>query len=108
MSKELKDLVAAEAGVSQAVLTKAFDELGPLVAELEEVEAERAISLAAKKKAQAAYEKVKDETREVLRKRDAVREEWKFADWIVRNADPDHPPPPTGIQPPRIKTPRSS
>ncbi len=108
MSKELKDLIAAEAGVSQAVLTKAFDELSPLVSELEEVEAEFATALAAKKKAQAVFEKVKEATKVVLRKRDAVREEWKVADWIVRNADPDQPPPPTGIRPPSIKTPRSN
>ncbi len=107
MSKQLKDLEATGAGVSQAVLTKAFDELSPLTSELEEVEAEFATALAAKHEAQDVYEEVKAATQVVLRKRDAVREEWKVADWIVRNADPDQPAPPSGIRPPAIKTLRS-
>lgn len=106
MSKPLEELVAAQAGVSQAVLDRAYNDLTSLEAEMAAAEAEAEKAIAKKKDAQASYDKVKDSTREVLHKRDAIFEEWQRAAWIVRNADPDHPAPPTGIRPPDIKTPR--
>jgi len=105
--KPLKDLDPVKAGVSLAVLTKAFDTLDLLEAELAEEDAKVADGLVKKKKAQAAYDKAKDDMRALLHVRDAVQEEWQQASWIVRNADPDQPPPPLGNRVPGIKTPRS-
>jgi hypothetical protein len=101
-------LEATQAGVSQAVLERAFADLPSLEMEKDEIEAEFAAALAAKKEAQAAYMEVKKKTQDKLRERDAIFEEWQRAAWIVRNADPSYPTPPTGIRPPDINTPRGS
>ena len=107
MSKKLDQLDAAKAGVSQAILTKAYDELPLLIEENDEVEAKMEELLEKKRKAKAALNKANAALKAYLPTRDAVAEEWARASWIVRNADPDQPPPPTGIVPPGIKTPRS-
>lgn len=106
--KKLDQLDAAKAGVSQAVLTQAYDTLPMLEKENEEWEAKLETAQAALSKASEAKEKAKAKVREVLADRDPVAEEWARASWIVRNADPDQPPPPTGIVPPSIKSPRRS
>lgn len=106
MSKALKDLVASQAGVSQAVLEKAFNDLPGLEKEVAAVEKESEAAIATKRAAQDTYDEAKKTAQAVIRKRDGVFEEWQRASWIVRNADPDYPPPPTGIRPPDIKTPR--
>jgi hypothetical protein len=108
LSKKLEELEAGQAGVSQAVLERAFKDLPSLEIEKDEVEAEFATALEAKKTAQAKYLEVKQQTHDKLRQRDAIFEEWQRAAWIVRNADPDYPTPPTGIRPPDIETPRGS
>lgn len=106
--KKLDQLDAAKAGVSQAVLTQAYDTLPMLEKENAEWEEKLATAQDALQKAQDAKEKAKAKVREILADRDAVAEEWAKASWIVRNADPDQPPPPVGNQPPGIKTPRRS
>ena len=102
MSKKLDQLVASQAGVSQAELEEAFLSLATLEEELAAEEASLEIVMAAKDKARAAFEKAKDKVRTALASRDPVFEEHQRASWIVRNADPDQPVPPTGIQPPRV------
>lgn len=103
MSKPLDQLEASQAGVSDAELEVAFLELPMLEEELAGEEASLEAALAAKTKARAAFDKARDKVREALAKRDPVFEEHQRASWIVRNADPDQPVPPTGIQPPRIR-----
>ncbi len=102
MSKKLDQLVASQAGVSQAELEEAFLSLATLEEELVAEEASLETALAAKVKARTALEKATDKVRTALASRDPVFEEHQRASWIVRNADPDHPVPPTGIQPPRV------
>lgn len=107
MSKKLEALDAAKAGVSQAELETAFTFLPALMEESKEVEAELEAALAAKRQAKEALQAATEAVREVLRRRDPVAEELARADWIVRNADPDQPPPPLGNRPPGIKSVRS-
>ena len=108
MSKKLDQLVASQAGVSQAELEEAFLSLATLEEELAAEEANLAATRVVKDKARAAYEKAKDKVRAASRLRDPVFEEHQRASWIVRNADPDQPVPPTGIQPPRVRARRVS
>ncbi len=102
MSKKLDELVASQAGVSQTELEEAFLSLATLGEELEVEETALEALLAAKDKARTGYEKAKDRVRAALLTRDPVFEEHQRASWIVRNANPDQPVPPTGIQPPRV------
>ena len=108
MSKKLDELVASQAGVSQTELEEAFLSLATLGEELEVEEATLETARVAKDKARTGYEKAKDRVRAALASRDPVFEEHQRASWIVRNADPDHPVPPTGIQPPRVRARRVS
>jgi hypothetical protein len=104
MAKKLDQLDAAKAGVTQAVLTQAFDTLPMLEEEHTEWEGKLETALTDKRKARTALDDATDKVREILSTRDAVTEEWARASWIVRNADPDQPAPPLGNQPPGIKT----
>jgi hypothetical protein len=108
LSKPLDQLDASKAGVSQAELEEAFLSLATLEEEnaAEEVKLEAVIE--AKKKARAGLDKATEKVREALAVRDPVAEEWARAAWIVRNADPDQPPPPLGNRPPRISSVRAS
>ncbi len=108
MSKPLEQLDASKAGVSQAELEDAFLSLATLEEENAAEEAALELVREAKKKARAALDKATLKVREALATRDPVAEEWARADWIVRNADPDQPPPPLGKQGPRIKSVRAS
>ncbi len=108
MSKQLDQLDAAKAGVSQAELEDAFLSLGTLEEENMAEEAKLEAVIEAKKKARAGLDKATEKVREVLAIRDPVAEEWARAAWIVRNADPDQPPPPLGNQAPRISSVRAS
>jgi chromosome segregation ATPase len=107
LSKKLEELVASKAGVSQAELEDAYLSLGTLEEELAEVEAKMEPLFAAKAKAKAAINKANAALKKANAERDPVAEEWARASWIVRNADPDQPPPPMGNQPPGIKSFRS-
>ncbi len=102
MSKKLDELVASQAGVSQSELEEAFLSLATLGEELEVEEATLETARATKDKARIAYEKAKDRVRAASSSRDPVFLDHQRASWIVRNADPDQPVPPTGIQPPRV------
>lgn len=106
-TKKLDALDASKAGVSQAELEDAFLSLGTLEEELTEADEAVTAAIAAKKKASTAYDKAKDGVKDALATRDPVKEEWQRADWIVRNADPDQPPPAVGNQAPTIKSQRS-
>ncbi len=108
MSKKLDQLVASQAGVSQAELEEAFLSLATLEQELEVEEANLETTRIAKLKARTALDKANDKVRAALLLRDPVFEEHQRASWIVRNADPDQPVPPTGIQPPRVRARRVS
>ena len=108
MSKPLDQLDASQAGVSQAELEAAFLELPELEKELATEEANLETALAAKVKARTAFGKAKERVQAALTTRDPVFEECQRAAWIVRNADPDQPPPPTGIVPPDIRAMRVS
>lgn len=108
LSKKLEQLDAAKAGVSQAILTQAFDTLPMLEKENDEWEGKLETAQENLRTAKVAFAKAREAMRDVLKERDAVAEEWARASWIVRNADPDHPQPPLGAQAPRIKTPRSA
>ncbi len=108
MSKKLDELDASKAGVSQAELEDAFLSLATLEEENTAEEAALETVIEAKKKARAGLDKATEKVREALAKRDPVAEEWARAAWIVRNADPDHPPPPLGKQAPRISSVRTS
>ncbi len=108
MSKPLDQLDASQAGVSQAELEAAFLELPELEAELVGEEATLETALEAKVKARAALDKATEKVRAALMTRDPVFEERQRAAWIVHNADPDTPTPPTGIVPPRIRAMRVS
>lgn len=108
MSKPLDQLDASKAGVSQAELEEAFLSLATLEEENAAEEAALEPVIEAKKKARAALDKATLKVREALARRDPVAEEWARAAWIVRNADPDQPPPPLGNQAPRIKSVRVS
>ncbi len=102
MSKKLDELVASQAGVSQAELEEAFLSLATLEEELVAEEANLETARAAKIKARTSFEKATDRVRAAILTRDPVFEEHQRASWIVRNADPAHPVPPTGIQPPSV------
>ncbi len=102
MSKPLDKLDASQAGVSQAELEVAFLELPELETELVKVEAVLETALAVKLNARTALDKATEKVRAALASRDPVFLECQRASWIVRNADPDQPPPPTGIVPPRL------
>ncbi len=104
MSKPLDQLVASQAGVSQADLEVAFLELPELEAELVTVEAPLLAAREAKLKARLALEKATDKVRDAIAVRDPVFEELQRASWIVRNADPDYASPPTGIMPPEVRS----
>ncbi len=108
MSKKLDELVASQAGVSQSELEEAFLSLATLEEELEAEEAALETARVANVKARTAYEKAKDRVLAASRSRDPVFEEYQRASWIVRNADPDQPVPPTGIQPPDVRARRVS
>ncbi len=108
MSKPLDQLDASQAGVSQAELEVAFLELPELENELVTEEAALETALAAKFKARVALDKATEKVRAVLLIRDPVFEERQRAAWIVHNADPDTPIPPTGIVPPQITAMRVS
>lgn len=101
MSKALKELDAAKAGVSQSELEEAFKNLSSLSKDLEGANAELETALADKEKKAQALEKAKEASREASAKRDPIFLEWQFADWVVRNADPDQPLPPNGMGAPR-------
>ena len=103
MSKKLDELDASKAGVSQAELEEAFLSLATLEEENAAEEAALETVIEAKKKARVGLDKATEKVREALAKRDPVAEEWARASWIVRNADPDQPPPPLGNQAPRIR-----
>lgn len=107
MSRPLEELDAAKAGVSQSELEAAFAFLPALEQEKDEIEAELADAHKVKLEAKAAVQKANANLKEVLAERDPIVEEWARADWIVRNADPDQPPPPLGQRAPRIKSQRS-
>ncbi len=106
MSKPLDQLVASQAGVSQADLEVAFLELPELEKELVTVEAPLEAARIAKLKARVAFDKANDRVRAAVALRDPVFEELQRASWIVRNADPDYAAPPTGIQPPQVRAQR--
>jgi len=108
LSKKLDELVASQAGVSQAELEEAFLSLATLEEELVTEEAALETARVAKVKARAALDKANDRVRTAILSRDPVFEEHQRASWIVRNADPDQPVPPTGIQPPRVRARRMS
>lgn len=108
MSKPLDQLDASKAGVSQAELEDAFLSLATLEEENAAEEAKMETVIEAKKKARVVLDKATEKVREALAVRDPIAEEWARASWIVRNADPDQPPPPLGNQPPRIKSVRAS
>lgn len=108
MSKPLDQLVASQAGVSQAQLEVAFLELPELEKELVAVEAPLEAARAAKLKARMAFDKANDKVRAAVAARDPVFEELQRASWIVRNADPDYAVPPTGIRPPEVRALRGS
>ena len=106
MSRPLEELDAAKAGVSQAELEDAFLSLGTLVEEKDQAEAALESALTVKREAKEALKAANENLKEVLALRDPIAEEWARADWIVRNADPDQPPPPLGSRPPGIKSKR--
>lgn len=106
MSKPLDQLIASQAGVSQADLEVAFLELPELEKELVAVEAPLLAAREAKFKARTAFEKANDKVRAAVLIRDPVFEELQRASWIVRNADPDYATPPTGIMPPQVRAKR--
>ncbi len=108
MSKPLDQLDASQAGVDQAELEVAFLELPELEVELVTEEANLETALAAKIKARIAFDKANEKVRAALLTRDPVFEECQRASWIVRNADPDQPTPPTGIVPPQVRAMRGS
>ena len=108
MSKPLDQLDASQAGVSQAELEVAFLELPELEKELELVEAPLETARVKKLAARTAFEKATDKVRDAISVRDPVFEEHQRASWIVRNADPDYPTPPTGIMPPQVRAKRVS
>ena len=108
MSKSLDDLDASKAGVSQAELEDSFLSLATLEEELASEDATLEAAIEVKRKAKANLYKATDKVKEALATRDPVQEEWQRADWVVRNADPDQPPPPLGKQGPRIQTMRPS
>jgi hypothetical protein len=107
MAKKLAELDAGKAGVNQAELTVAFDTLPILAKELDAADKAQAAALKAKKALSAEAAVAKESLREANAHRDGIFEEWQRAAWIVRNADPDQPPPALGLRPPAIKTHRS-
>ncbi len=108
MSKKLDELEASQAGVSQTELEEAFLSLATLEEELVAEEANLETARAAKVKARTAFEKATDKVRAAILTRDPVFEEHQRVSWIVRNADPAQPVPPTGIQPPDVRARRVS
>lgn len=105
--KPLDALDASKAGVTQAELEEAFLSVATLEEELAEVEKKLEAGLDKKRKAKEALMTVNESLREILQERDPIAEELARASWIVRNADPDQPPPPMGNRPPGIKSVRS-
>ena len=101
MSKPLDQLDASKAGVSQAELEDAFLSLATLEENLATEEAALETALVAKRKARTTHMNAGAKVRGLLETRDPAKDDWQRADWIVRNADPDQPPPPLGNQAPR-------
>ena len=105
--KPLDALDASKAGVTQAELEEAFISLATLEEEAAEVEPKLEAALEKKRKAKEALVAANMELRDILSQRDPIVEELARASWIVRNADPDTPPPPMGNRPPNVKSLRS-
>lgn len=108
MSKALKELDASKAGVSQGELEEAFANLDALKAELEEADEVLGKALSEKEKKAEALQVSKEKALAASQFRDPIYQEWQRADWIVRNADPDQPPPLVGQNGPRIIAKRAS
>lgn len=102
MSKSLDQLDASKAGVSQAELEESFLSIATLEEELEVEQAKVDTARAAKVKARTALTNAANKVKTAQIGRDPVKEELQRAAWIVRNADPDQPPPPMGNQAPTI------
>jgi len=103
LSKNLDELDASKAGVSQAELEESFLSLATLEEELAAEEAALELAVSAKDKSRTALNKATEKVREAAASRDPVFEEHQRASWIVRNADPDQPVPPLGNQAPTIR-----
>jgi len=106
LSKNLDQLDASKAGVSQAELEESFLSIATLEEELVVEEAALETALAAKAKSRVTLDKAIAKVRKAILSRDPVFEELQRASWIVRNADPDQPVPPLGKQAPTIRAKR--